>query len=242
MIDLNALMGKASEEGIAISQKQAQIMGRFTELLLLYNEKFNITGILNEEDIILKHIVDSVYLTKLVDFKEGEVVVDIGAGGGFPSTPIVILKEGIRAVQVEASGKKAAFLETAADTLNLSDRLRVYNIRAEEMGRRAEDREKYDCVVARAVAKLAVLVELGGPLLKEGGYLYAMKGNLRDELEQARPIIKKVGMEIEEVKNYKLGGIYERSLVMLKKISQTPSIYPRNYSKIIKSLTKNSKL
>lgn len=196
----------------------------FKSLLLDYNSRYNLTAITDDNEIYIKHFLDSVVPCDF--FPENASVIEIGSGGGFPSLPLKIVRNDLKFTLVESTGKKCEFLRVAVDNLGL-DCVEILNIRAEEGGRTQNLREKFDVAVARAVAKLNTLSEYCLPFVKVGGRFIAYKGE-SEEINESLNAIKTLGGEIESVEEYELPeGCGKRRAVIIKKIAPTPLKYPR---------------
>lgn len=191
--------------------------------LIESNNKFNLTSIIGEKEIYLKHFLDSVMGESY--FPENAAVAEVGSGGGFPSLPLKIIREDLSFLLIESTAKKCAYLKEAVDKLNLSC-VKVFCGRAEDAGREVIHREKYDVAEARAVARLNTLAEYCMPLVKVGGRFIAYKGDCDGEIKEAEKAITILGGGIEKVEKYTLGGD-KRTLVIVKKIKPTPPKYPR---------------
>ena len=215
-----------NEYGFDISENQAEKFRIYYDLLSFYNKKFNITAITEKDEVIKKHFIDSIYPYKLI--KEGKVA-DVGAGGGFPSVPLKIMNEKINLTLIEATGKKCEFLKTLVKELKLND-VSVINERAEIVAKNENFREKFDYVVSRAVAGLNTLTEYCLPFVKKGGEFIAYKGDAKEEIRQAENAVKILGGKIEDIENYELFGA-KRTLIFIKKISNTDKKYPRGNGK-----------
>lgn len=211
--------------GIYLSPESLEKLEKFKDLLIEYNEKYNLTAICGEKDIYIKHFCDSILPESL--FPQGAKVVEIGSGGGFPSLPLKIARDDLSFTLIESTGKKCNFLNAAVDSLNLNG-VQVLNIRAEEGGRTEKLREKFDIATARAVAKLNTLCEYCLPFVKVGGLFIAYKGDCGKELEESISAINILGGKVQFVKNYSLpedGG--KRTVIVIKKVCATPLKYPR---------------
>lgn len=196
----------------------------FNEILLEHNEKYNLTSICGERDVLYKHFLDSLYPLHL--FGEGARVVEIGSGGGFPSVPLMITRKDLKFTLVESTGKKCRYLGEVVDRLGLNCE-QILNIRAEDGGKHGALREKFDIATARAVAKLNTLCEYCLPFVKVGGKFIAYKGD-GEEIEEAENAVKILGGKIEEIFAYELPeGYGKRRAVVIKKIKTTPAFYPR---------------
>lgn len=202
---------------------------KFGEMLVSFNKMCNITSVSDEKGIFYKHFLDSAVGESL--FSEGANVVEIGSGGGFPSIPLKILRDDLSFTLVESTGKKCTFLNRVVDNLELKS-VQVENIRAEDGARDKKMREKFDFACARAVARLNTLCEYCLPYVKVGGKFIAYKGACDDEVKEAANAIKILGGEVEKILKYELPeGYGSRSLIVIKKIKNTPSAYPRGLGK-----------
>lgn len=214
-------------ENINLTEKQAQQFFDYKALLIEYNEKFNLTAITDENEIIIKHFLDSVLGNKYL--KDNSSVVDIGSGAGFPAIPLKIMNPTLSFCLLDALNKRVDFLKVAVEKLHLEN-VECLHKRAEEQA--VSKRGCYDYAVIRAVSKLATLAEYALPLLKVGGTLIAYKGeNPESEAEEAKNAISLLGGELVAIDKFLLVGTQKRSFIIVKKIKHTPSIYPRNQNK-----------
>ena len=194
------------------------------------NRKYNLTAITNVDDVLVKHFIDSLMVLKFFDLDYGTKIIDIGSGAGFPTLPLLIAKNNkLRATFLDSIKKKTQFIENALDSCGLE--AEVVCTRAEELAQNEDYREKYDVATARAVAPLNILCEYCLPFVRVGGYFLALKGS-QDETKEAANAIKVLGGEIESNVSYKLPNGDPRSIVIIKKISQSPTQYPRKSKKI----------
>ena len=220
------------------SDNLAQKLYELSDLLLTTNKIHNLTAIKEEEDVIVKHFVDSIFLARALP--EGASVVDVGCGPGFPSLPIAIYRQDLKILGIDSTAKKINFVNTAAKTLGL-DNIEAISARAEAVARLDDIRESFDVATARAVASLPVLCELCLPFVKIGGFFVAMKAqNAAEELLASKNAIEKCGGEFVETVELKLRhrkadfAEETRNLIIIKKNKNTPEIYPRDYAKISK--------
>ena len=219
MIDKARLEQKCSMWNIALTGEQLDQLDAFAQILVDYNQKVNLTAITDPEGIEDKHFLDS---------------LDVGAGAGFPGIVTKIYKPELELTLMEPTGKRVDFLKYACAQLGLTG-VEFAKERAEEAARKAW-REQFDLASARAVAALPMLAEYCLPLVKVGGSFLAMKGaSGEEELAAARGAIRKLGGEYKETRTLHLPGGDTRTLILCKKISQTPTAYPRNGGKIAKS-------
>ncbi len=218
------------EYGIALDDESLEKFEIFKRLLVEYGSKFNITAVLDDEGIKVKHFLDSVLFVD--KFSTNAEVIEIGSGGGFPSIPNKILRKDLKFTLVEATGKKCEFLKTVVKELGLNG-VTVLNARAEELGQDKRYREKFDYSIARAVARMNVLSELCLPLVKVGGKFVAFKGDAEEELNEAKPAIKTLGGKVKEVYSFDLPeNAGKRNIIEIEKLSPTDLKYPRPYAKI----------
>ncbi|MCA9303961.1 MAG: 16S rRNA (guanine(527)-N(7))-methyltransferase RsmG [Phycisphaerales bacterium] len=223
----------AAELGISFEQGEIDQLGRYLALLMDANTRMNLTAIRDETEAWDKHILDALTLVPvLAELREGACVVDIGSGGGIPGLPLAIVMPHLRFTLVDATAKKCRYLEETAESLGLRN-VRVINDRAERLGndrgerspqgRRDAHREQYDMAVARAVGRMAMLVELTVPLVKVGGLVVLTKGQKADEeLAEAKQALYMLHTTHAGTIDTPTGRI-----VVLEKQRKTPRDYPR---------------
>lgn len=229
MIDKNRLCSLAKENGIILDDTALDRFDTYAELLVEWNGKMNLTAITEPEEIEVKHFLDCLMLPKYFNLDNIQTVIDVGAGAGFPSVPLLIYKPDLCLTMMDAINKRLTFLDTAVHALGLEAQL--IHERAEAAGQDENFREKFDLATARAVAPMNVLAEYCLPFVKVGGYFVALKGS-NDDTEEAKNAIATLGGEIVDNISYKLNGTEPRSIVVIKKISQTPTQFPRKSKKI----------
>lgn len=228
------LKNAAEAEEFALSDNQLAAFQKYAELLVEWNQKMNLTAITEPEEIAVKHFVDSLMLLKYIDIPENGALIDVGTGAGFPGIPIKIFSPSVQVTLLDALNKRVGFLDTVSKALRQNNR--CLHLRAEEGGRKPELREQFDVATARAVASMATLAEYCLPYVKVGGVFAALKGfEIEEELEEAKPAIKLLGGKIERVEQYTLVGEQKRSVVIIKKISQVSTKYPRSSAKMAKN-------
>lgn len=218
-------MSKIKEEKINLIAKQEEKFEKFCKILKEYNEKFNLTSITDDEGIYEKHFTDSL---KGEDFFPlNAEVIEIGSGGGFPSVPLKIARDDLSFTLLEATEKKCGYLRIVGKELGFEN-FNVVCGRAEEFGKKAEFREKFDVATARAVARLNVLCEYCLPFVKKGGYFVAYKGDAEEEIKEAEKAVEILGGKIVEIKDFVLSEKSgRRNIIVIKKERETPSEYPR---------------
>lgn len=229
MIDKERLRSLALQSGIELDQTALDRFDTYAELLVEWNGKMNLTAITEPEEIEVKHFLDCLMLPKYFDLSNTKTVIDVGAGAGFPSVPLLIYNPDLCLTMMDAINKRLTFLDTAIHAIGLEANL--VHARAEDSGQDKNYREMFDLATARAVAPMNVLAEYCLPFVKVGGYFVALKGS-NDDTEQAKDAIATLGGEVVSNVSYKLNGTEPRSIVVVKKISQTPTQFPRKAKKI----------
>lgn len=229
MIDKERLRSLALQSGIELDQTALDRFDTYAELLVEWNGKMNLTAITEPEEIEVKHFLDCLMLPKYFDLSNTKTVIDVGAGAGFPSVPLLIYNPDLCLTMMDAINKRLTFLDTAIHAIGLEANL--VHARAEDSGQDKNYREMFDLATARAVAPMNVLAEYCLPFVKVGGYFVALKGS-NDDTEQAKDAIATLGGEVVSNVSYKLNGTEPRSIVVIKKISQTPTQFPRKAKKI----------
>ncbi|SFB23605.1 16S rRNA m(7)G-527 methyltransferase [Acetitomaculum ruminis DSM 5522] len=235
-MDNNNLIEKFKKWEFVIDEEKADKLNAYYQLLIEWNSKMNLTAITDYDDVCIKHFFDSVSLLKYIDLKEGQSVVDIGTGAGFPGIPLKILRPDVEFVLIDSLNKRINFLNYVIKELGLS-KIKAIHSRAEETGKNLEYREKFDFCVSRAVARLPVLCEYTIPLVKKGGYFISYKSiKTEDEIKEANFAIDILGGKIDKIENFMLPDTdMVRNLVFIKKVKNTGSKFPRNAAMIKKS-------
>ena len=232
MIDKNRLEAKCAALGIALTGPMLDALDQYAETLVEYNQKVNLTAITDPEGIEDKHFADSLLLANLPE--TAGKLVDVGTGAGFPGVVAKIFKPELQLTLMEPTGKRVEFLKYVCAQLGLSG-VEFAKERAEEAARKVW-REQFDVATARGVAALPMLSDYCLPLVKVGGVFLAMKGpGAAEELAESGEEQKKLGGKGSSVAEFHLPGGDVRNIIRIKKISQTPPVYPRNGGKIAKS-------
>ena len=217
-------------EEFGLNEQQISKFLRYLELLLEWNEKFNLTAITDKDEIEEKHFIDSIELIKFFDVKN-KTLLDVGSGAGFPGIPLAIVEPTLKITLLESNGKRVSFLREVVNDLDLKN-VDIIQGRSEELG----TREKYDIVTARAVKELNVLLEITFYLVKVGGYFIAYKSSgIDEELLNAKHAFK--CLQIDEYKKFEYflpKSKNSRVFLGILKKNKTQKKYPRRYGEITK--------
>ena len=222
----NQLTKLSNEIEIQLNDNQLNQFYLYMDILLEWNEKINLTAITNPDEIILKHFIDSLTVSKYIE--KNTTIVDVGTGAGFPGIPLKIVRDDLNIVLVDSLNKRINFLNEVIKVLELT-KIQAIHSRVEEFARDKEYREKFDYATSRAVANLSTLSEYLMPLVKIGGKCLCMKGSeIEEELEQSKNAISILGGKIESVNEFKLPYTdMIRNIIILQKEKMTSSKYPR---------------
>lgn len=216
--------------GLELTKELYEKFDIYAEFLVEYNKKVNLTAITEPDDIFLKHFTDSVMICKYIDLPEGSNMIDIGTGAGFPLVPVKLYRDDLKITLLDSLGKRVVFLRELCEKLGID--AEIIHSRAEDAGKTESMREKFDYSCARAVANISVLSEICIPFVRTGGYFISMKGPGED-ISAGEKAINILGGMIERKIEYDLSD-EKRRLIVIRKISPTPDIYPRNSKKIKK--------
>lgn len=222
--DLMCQYGKKID--IEFNDKQLNQFYDYMNLLLEWNQKINLTAIVEPEDVILKHFIDSLTINKYIE--SNVKLVDVGTGAGFPGIPLKIYRPDLEIILVDSLNKRINFLNEVISCLELKNIYTIHS-RIEDFGKNTEYREKFDYVTARAVANISVLSEYLIPLAKLDANCIYMKGNeIEKELNSGKNAINILGGKIQKVDEFKLPDTdIVRNIIVIKKIKNTPNKYPR---------------
>jgi len=213
--------------GLALPEATQDTLCAFGEAVIEQNKVMNLTAITEPAQVAKLHLLDSLSLLTLEDLK-GKTVIDVGCGAGFPGVPVKIACPEAELTLLDSLGKRMQWLETVLPTLGVA--AECVTARAEEAV--TDRRESYDYATSRAVARLNILLELTAPYVKVGGKVLAMKGTAaREELDEAKNAIAKLGLKVEKMAQFPMDGT-AHTVIVLKKVKNTPPQYPRRYAKI----------
>lgn len=228
---MDKLKSGAARLGINLTSQQLELFERYYREIIEGNKRVNLTSVTDYAGVQVKHFLDSLTVASAIDFTDAGKqlnIVDVGTGAGLPGIPLKLALPDLRLTLIEATGKKARFLEELIKKLDLND-VEIVAARAETAAHDSRYREQFDVAVSRAVAALPALMELTLPFCKAGGYCIAQKkGDIRQELEQSQKAIGVMGGVLREVKPVTLEELADsRCLVIADKIKETPAAYPR---------------
>ena len=213
-----------------LPEETARKLCEFGAAVVKQNQVMNLTAITDPEQVAKLHLYDSLTVLRCADLN-GKTLIDVGCGAGFPGVPIAIANKNCAVTLLDSLGKRMAWLESILPTLGI--RAACVTARAEEYA--GHHREQFDFATSRAVARLNILLELTAPFVKVGGAVLAMKGAAaREELEEARSAVSKLGLKVEKIHDFSVDGA-DHSVIVLRKVKPTPPQYPRRFAKIKQS-------
>ncbi|MBQ6946134.1 MAG: 16S rRNA (guanine(527)-N(7))-methyltransferase RsmG [Ruminococcus sp.] len=213
-----------------LSQEKYDKFCKYAEFLVEYNKNVNLTAITEPREVLIKHFIDSSLILNYIDIPENSSIIDVGTGAGFPSVPLKIMRPDLKITLLDSLAKRIVFLQKLCELIE-ADAEFIHG-RAEDIAKMSEYREKFDFSCARAVANLSVLSEYCIPFVKVGGTFISMKGPNENPLD-SESAVNILGGKIYEIHSYSLEND-SRNIIEIKKISQTPTKYPRNSSQIKK--------
>ena len=234
---ITTLIQECKKQNIELDESKAKALKEYKELLVEWNEKMNLTAITEDYEVIVKHFVDCLECTHLISNEKK--IIDVGTGAGFPGMPLAIFYPQIEFTLLDGLNKRLIFLEEVVNKLGLKN-VKIVHARAEEAARNEEYFETFDAVVSRAVANLPVLLEYTSPYVKVNGKCIVMKGdNAKEELDLAKNAMNILKLKNIENKEYKYSYTinneeYNRTILYIEKVGNTPNKYPRNYGQIKK--------
>ena len=217
---------QAQEINIEIDINKIEKFYLYMNLLLEWNEKINLTAIIEPKEVILKHFIDSLTISKYIE--NNKTLADVGTGAGFPGIALKIYRSDLKITLVDSLNKRINFLNEVIKELDLKE-IKTVHSRIEDFGKNKEYREKFDYTTARAVANLSVLSEYLIPIAKIDGKCICMKGsNIEEELNTSKNAIKILGGKIQKIEEFNLPkSDITRNIIIIKKLKNTPAKYPR---------------
>lgn len=233
MIDKEDLRKGAESFGLALDETALDRFDRYAEALAETNKHLNLTAITDPEGIVTKHFLDSLSVLSVYTPRRNTRCIDVGTGAGFPGSTLLIARPDLQMTLLDGTQKKLHFVEETLQSMGLY--AKILHSRAEEAGQRSEYREQFDLATARAVANLRELSEYCLPFVKVGGTFIAMKSQkTEEEISEAANAIHLLGGRIDTIQTFSLRDAGERTMILIKKVSQTPPKYPRPSAKIAK--------
>ena len=220
-------ISRAKNLGLDLKESELKDFERYYNELFVYNSHTNLVANTEEEEVYIKHFLDSLAFSLVEEDKDRKFsLLDFGCGGGFPGVPILIVYKQANLVAVDSVGKKIRFVDKLSTALGIGSRLVSKNARIEDL--ESNNREFYDYITARAVAPLSMLVEYCVPYLKVGGQLVAYKSKTaEEEISTAKNVLKLLHAEVADVKDYKIDNDSVRKLVVIEKTAPSDKQYPR---------------
>lgn len=218
----------ADEMGLEFNEIAYDKFTRYSEMLIDWNTRINLTAITDIDGIIKKHFIDSMKIFEFSKIRNAKKIIDVGTGAGFPGIPMKIVNDNFDLTLLDSLNKRIQYLKEVCKELNLKN-VDFVHARAEDGAKMAAHREKYDIAVSRAVANMAVLAELCLPFVRPGGYFIALKGpSVEIELNEANRAIEEMGGKLLEVINVNIKNTdLNHNIVVIEKVAKTPYKYPR---------------
>jgi 16S rRNA (guanine527-N7)-methyltransferase len=225
------------EIGIVISEELYKKLYDYFVMLNEWNEKFNMTTILEEKDVFKLHFYDSLCLIKAIDLNKKQSLLDFGTGAGFPGMILALVFDNLDVTLIESNQKKCKFLNEIKNKLSINN-VEIINDRIENYG--INNREKFDIVTCRAVTSIPVIIELSTSTIKVGGYLVPLKAECVEEVKKYNNLNNEFNLKLEDIIKYNLPINNEvRMIPKYKKLKETNKKYPRNYGTILKKYKSN---
>lgn len=222
----NKMLELSKNIGVDSTDEQIEKFYVYMKTLLEWNEKINLTAIIEEDDIILKHFIDSMTVLKYIQKEKS--IIDVGTGAGFPGIPIAIMENYAKVTLLDSLNKRINFLNEVCNQIKLNN-IKTIHGRAEDIGQDKKYREMFDIAISRAVANMTTLSEYLLPMVKVGGICICMKGSeIEQELNDSKFAIKEFGGKVLKVEKFLLpNSDIERNIIIIKKIKETSHKYPR---------------
>lgn len=234
MLNFPLLERTLAAHGVTLDKEALMRLDLYAERLIETNRRFNLTAVTDPDEVTVKHFADSLVLLGKTEFPAGASLLDVGTGAGFPGLALKLARPDLQVAFLDGTRKKLGFISSVLEETGLAGE--TLHLRAEEAGKLPKYREKFDFVTARAVADMAALSEYCLPFVRAGGLFLAMKSAAaEEEIQNAAGAVRLLGGKTEQNLLFDLVENTPRSIVFVRKISQTPPKYPRASAKIAKS-------
>lgn len=231
MIDFEKMKKKSENRGVILTDDQLRLLDVYSELLVDWNSRINLTSITDSDGIMTKHFEDCISVLQYINLPLNSKIIDVGSGAGFPGLVLKIVRPDLNLTLLDSLNKRIVFLNAVSKELGLT--VETVHLRAEDGGKSLSFREKFDFAFARAVSNLRSLSELCLPYVKIGGQFISMKGpESESEVDASKSAIHILGGIVSDSFYYSLSDGSGRSLIVVNKIKPTPSKYPRISAKI----------
>ncbi|MCR4674073.1 MAG: 16S rRNA (guanine(527)-N(7))-methyltransferase RsmG [Lachnospiraceae bacterium] len=227
--NFDKLIAYCNEKNIEVTDQKLSQLSSFYEMLVEKNKVMNLTGITEWDDVVLRHFIDSISISEIINLSSFKgKILDLGTGAGFPGIPLKIMFPNLDIVLFDSLNKRIKFLQEVIDELGLCG-IEAIHGRAEEFGRNISYREKFDLVVSRAVANISTLSEYCLPFVKVGGCFISYKTeSIEDEIKNSGKAVTILGGKISKVSHFSLyDSDMERALLQIDKIKSTGKKFPR---------------
>lgn len=233
-MNIETFIKELTKINITLNLNQLKQLHDYYLLLVQWNKKINLTRIIEEQEVYLKHFYDSLTLYRVVDLTQKLKICDVGTGAGFPGIVLKIVFPNLDIVLIDSLNKRINFLNSVIEQLNLTN-IEAVHCRMEDYSRKNKD--NFDIVVSRAVSHMNIISELSIPALKVGGHMILMKANCDEEIEVSGPKLDLLKSKIIKIDKFCLPiENSNRTIIDVVKLDNTPCKYPRSMDKIKKSL------
>lgn len=211
---------------VQFTEEQLQKFYKYMNLLIEWNKKINLTAIIEPEDIVLKHFIDSLTILPFID--KNKKIIDIGTGAGFPGIPVSIMRNDVDMTLLDSLNKRINFLNEVIKILNLKN-VNTIHSRIEDLAKNKKYRETYDIATSRAVANLSTLSEYMIPMIKTRGISICMKGSdIEEEINKSKKAVDILGGKFKKIEKFILpNSDQKRTIILIEKEKSTPLKYPR---------------
>lgn len=228
MADMNPLKKALESMNLECSDDILEKFNSYMLGVLDWNEKVNLTTITDPQEFVVKHFIDSIICTDYPEYEDADKIIDVGTGAGFPGVPLAIVSPEKEFILMDSLNKRLKIIDELCREAGIAN-VTTIHARAEELAKNKAHREQYDLCVSRAVANMAVLAEYCLPFIKVGGFLMAYKGpDAETEVTEAAHALSLLGGRVEEIRNGNLKDFgIDHKVVVIKKVKNTPSKFPR---------------